>query len=193
MKPTYLTVLLSLTSLTALAQSDLPFREIPDHPETYTAELVAARMIEGLGLRYYWATDGLTSVDLEFRPTGESRSTRETLEHIFELCQIVLTATRKEDYIRVEVSDLAFEELRKTTLENLEEIRSTLTDEGASLQDFNLTSGSGENQTTIPFWLFINGPIEDAVWHVGQVVSFRRSSGNPLKARVSFFSGKEGK
>lgn len=36
----------------------------------------------------------------------------------------------------------------------------------------------------------LNGPIADALWHVGQVVSFRRSSGNPFNSKVSVFSGK---
>ncbi|MFT7499284.1 MAG: hypothetical protein ACI8QP_001887, partial [Porticoccaceae bacterium] len=41
-----------------------------------------------------------------------------------------------------------------------------------------------------PFWDLINGPIEDAVWHSGQLVSFRRSSGNPMNPKVNFLTGK---
>ncbi len=42
-----------------------------------------------------------------------------------------------------------------------------------------------------PFWNNINGPIADAIWHVGQVVSFRRSSGNPFPKGVSVLTGKK--
>ena len=41
-----------------------------------------------------------------------------------------------------------------------------------------------------PFWNIINGPISDALWHCGQVVLLRRSSGNPFNSKVSVFSGK---
>ena len=44
--------------------SKLPYYEIPDYPETYTAGSVAARMLDGLGFRYYWATEGLNEDDL---------------------------------------------------------------------------------------------------------------------------------
>ena len=39
-------------------------------------------------------------------------------------------------------------------------------------------------------WNQINGPIADALWHCGQVVSFRRASGNPYNSKASLFTGK---
>ena len=45
------------------------------------------------------------------------------------------------------------------------------------------------SKTEYPFWNLINGPIADAIWHVGQVVSFRRASGNPLPKGVNFLPG----
>ena len=41
-----------------------------------------------------------------------------------------------------------------------------------------------------PFWNQLNGPIEDAVWHSGQIVAFRRASGNPISKKISVFTGK---
>jgi hypothetical protein len=35
----------------------------------------------------------------------------------------------------------------------------------------------------------INGPITDAIYHTGQVVSFRRTSGNPIPKGVNVFLG----
>ena len=40
-----------------------------------------------------------------------------------------------------------------------------------------------------PFWNQLNGPIADAIWHVGQVVSFRRTAGNSLPKGPSFLTG----
>jgi hypothetical protein len=36
----------------------------------------------------------------------------------------------------------------------------------------------------------INGPIADALWHAGQVVTLRRVSGNPINPKVSVFNGR---
>ena len=45
----------------------------------------------------------------------------------------------------------------------------------------------GENE--IPFWNQVNGPIADAIWHCGQLASFRRTSGNPINPNVNHFRG----
>ena len=37
-------------------KDDLPYYQIPEYPAEFTAETVAARMIDGLGFRYRWAT-----------------------------------------------------------------------------------------------------------------------------------------
>ncbi len=34
-----------------------------------------------------------------------------------------------------------------------------------------------------------SGPIADALWHTGQIVSFRRSSGNPIPKGVNMLTG----
>jgi hypothetical protein len=39
-----------------------------------------------------------------------------------------------------------------------------------------------------PFWHIINGPIADALTHVGQINSFRRLAGNPTP-KVNVFIG----
>jgi hypothetical protein len=39
-----------------------------------------------------------------------------------------------------------------------------------------------------PFWHMINGPIADALTHVGQINSFRRLAGNPTP-RAGLFTG----
>jgi hypothetical protein len=39
-----------------------------------------------------------------------------------------------------------------------------------------------------PFWHIINGPISDALSHVGQINSFRRLAGNPTP-KANVFTG----
>ena len=40
----------------------------------------------------------------------------------------------------------------------------------------------------MPFWHIINGPLSDALTHVGQINSFRRLAGNPTP-KASVFTG----
>jgi len=90
MKKSLLTIALSIFVIFGIAAqnenpmnpSDLPYFQIPDYPESYSAYTVAARVIDGLGFRYYWATEGLTEKDLVYRPSEEARSMLETIDHI---------------------------------------------------------------------------------------------------------------
>ena len=58
------------------------------------------------------------------------------------------------------------------------------------LEELKIKFVSKNGTSKYPFWDLINGPIEDAVWHSGQLVSFRRSSGNPMNPKVNFLTGK---
>lgn len=182
----------SETTMNADPASGLPYYQIPDYPETYTAENVAARMIDGLGFRYYWATEGLREEDLAFRPGEDARATVETLEHILGLSTLILNAVYGRANERpAERPALSFEQMRKATLENLKMASDRLkgSPEGA-LAGFSIVFKRGEETSEFPFWNLINGPVADALWHVGQVVSFRRSSGNPINPKASVFSGR---
>lgn len=166
---------------------ELPYRQIPDYPESFTPETVAARMVDGLGYRYYWATEGLREEDLAFKPSEDSRTTGETINHIYGLSSTIVNApqskvnSRDQDY-------LTFEEKRKKTLENLQKA-SQLIKEG-DMDNYKIIFQRGNNTTEFPFWNLINGPIADAIYHIGQVVAFRRASGNPIHPGVNVFSGK---
>jgi hypothetical protein len=76
-------------------QEQLPYYEIPEYPESYTAGTVAARAIDGLGFRFYWATEGLRMEDLDFKPNDDGRSSMETIEHIYGLSKVIVNATLK--------------------------------------------------------------------------------------------------
>ena len=171
-----------------IAQEDLPYREIPEYSSEFTPETVAARMVDGLGFRYYWATDGLREEDLSYKPNEDARTARETLEHIHGLANFLLCTTQEKVQSSVDVADYSFEELRKATLLKIEEASTIL--KSGEVQLSELIIEFENSNTTYPFWNQINGPISDALWHVGQIVSFRRSSGNPFTSNVSVFTGK---
>ena len=164
----------------------LPYYEIPDYPESFTAGTVSARMLDGLGFRYYWATEGLRLEDLNYKPSDEARTCRETVDHIFGLSKIIVNATLKKANGTDELSNqMTFAQKRQKTLENIK-IAADILRTSEDVSEYKLIFGERE----IPFWNSINGPIEDAVWHCGQVVLLRRSSGNPYNSNASVFSGK---
>jgi len=194
--PLFVALLSATTLLTAqtddAVKTGLPYYEIPDYPEAYTPETVAARMIDGLGFRYYWATEGLRPEDLAFKPSAEARTTEETIDHIYGLSQVIVNSTKQEPNVHdPEAAEptLTFEEKRKATLENIK-TASDLLKSGVKLEDCKIVFKNAGKTSEFPFWNNLNGPIGDALWHCGQVVSFRRSSGNPYNSKASVFTGK---
>jgi hypothetical protein len=166
------------------------YYNIPKAPETYSAQNMVVRMIDGLGFRYYWATSGLKETDLAYHPNNDARTSRETLEHIDGLVSVILnTVSGKDVAIKQNYKELSFEGLRANTLKNIASAASILKESKEDLKDLNLVLGG--KKSSYDFWYLINGPLEDAVWHVGQVVSFRRSSGNPLPEGVNVLSGQK--
>jgi hypothetical protein len=172
--------------------SDLPYYQIPEYPAEYTAYTVAARMVDGLGFRYYWATEGLRQEDLIFKPNEEARTTEETIDHILGLTKVILNSVKKVPNERsANEPKLSFEEKRRQTLLNIKMTSDILkASKEGDLEEYKIIFKNGDKTTEYPFWNQLNGPIEDAVWHVGQVVSFRRSSGNPFNSKASVLNGK---
>ncbi|MBR9757160.1 MAG: DinB family protein [Algicola sp.] len=167
------------------AQStELPYYELPETSAAFTAGTVAARQIDGLGFRFYWATANLTQADLNYKPNNDARTTAETILHIYDLSNVVLSAALKQPYHKDHVSQLSIEEVRAKALRNLKQAADILR-EAADLKVFKIDFGQGE----FPFWNAINGPIADAIWHCGQIASYRRTSGNPISAKINHFTG----
>lgn len=162
----------------------LPYYEIPEYSETYTAGSVAARMVDGLGFRFYWASEGLVDTDLEYRPNADARSTSETIDHILNLSYVIVNSTLKKANGEIDTSEMSFSQKRAQVLMNLKTAADILRDSD-DLSQFKIIFGERE----FPFWNQINGPIADAVWHCGQIASFRRISGNPINAKISHFTG----
>ena len=180
----------SLITMSTKAQETLPYYEIPAAPEHYTPGGVVSRMIDGLGFRYYWATEGLTEEDLTYRPGETNRTIGETVDHIYGLSNVILNAALKKPNERREDSSKpsGYIEIRKATLKNIEKA-SALMLASDSLEGHKAIFVRESGTSEFPFWNMINGPIEDAVWHCGQVVSLRRAAGNPMPSGVSVFQG----
>lgn len=171
---------------------ELPYYQIPEYPENYGPGNVVARMIDALGFRYYWATEGLTQKDLDFSPSEESRTSMETLEHIHGMSKMILNAADGTPNIRKEnAPKLSFDELRRETLENIKSASTKML--GKQAADFDQSKVIFQNEgkeSAFPYWNMINGMLSDCMYHTGQIVLLRRMTGNPKNPNVSVFMGK---
>ncbi|MFY0627695.1 MAG: hypothetical protein JXR07_15465 [Reichenbachiella sp.] len=183
----------AMSDIQAQNENDVfPYSEIPVYPENYGAGNVIARMIDGLGYRFYWATEGLREEDLKYKPSEDSRQTDETIEHLFGLSEMIVNAAKDEPNIRPSVSTgMNFNDFRKGTLNNLKKASEIMMNKTESeISDLQVKFQRGDNTNSFPLWNLLNGPLSDALYHTGQVVAFRRASGNPINSKVNVFMGK---
>ena len=168
----------------------LPYTEAGEFPADYGPGSIVARTIDGLGYRYHWATAGLTERDLAVRPTPEARSLRETLDHVYNLSAMTLNAGPGAFVERQTADELSFTDLRAATLRNL----STASERfrGLSATDFETLQirFRKDGEAGAPIWYLLNGPLADAIYHTGQIVTLRRMNGNPINPNVNVFRGK---
>jgi len=172
----------------------LPYYEIPPVSGEFTPGKVAARVMDGLGYRYYWATEGLTEKDLAYKPSEDGRTTRETIDHIYGLSKVIVNAPLKQFNVpSANDEKLTFDETRKRTLENIRKASGILRNSSEEdVKEYLVIFKNGDDHAEFPYWNLLNGPIADAIYHTGQVVSFRRTSGNPINPKVNVFIGKTG-
>lgn len=177
-------------STVTMGQTKPYYYTIPAAPSSFTPNNTVARMVDGLGFRYFWATEGLTEKDLAYRPSEGARTSMETIEHINGLVEILVnTVSKKSTKFDSPPPKLSFAQLRENTLKNIQTASELLKKQDSKLEELTMTFERGTNKNEFPFWNLINGPISDALWHVGQVVSFRRGSGNPLPNGVNVLTG----
>ena len=96
------------------------------------------------------------------------------------MSQFILNTISKEPKTTNKES-LSFKAQREQTLLNLKKASDILR-VSDDLEQFD-TEG-------VKFWNMINGPISDAIWHCGQLVTLRRASGNSFNSNINLFSGK---
>lgn len=164
---------------------ELPYRELPPPPAAPSGVAVVARLLDGLGFRYRWATEGLRAEDADFRPGPGSMSTRELLRHVARLVE--WTDQHLGGPPPEEGAD-GVEALRARTLRRVAAARARVLELGdAGLAAVQLT-GTPEKGPQ-PFWSMVNGPLADALTHVGQLAAWRRLNGNPAP-RADVFRGR---
>ena len=188
MKKIILLFLLIFPKWISSQEISLPFYEIGDYPSEYSSENILSRMIEGLGYRYYWASESLNENDLKYKPSEDSRTTFDILEHIYSLSQMIVSSFKNQEF-NFALKKYSYEELRSKTLNNFKYIYDSLI-KNPDLSQLNIKFIREGNNVYFPFWNHINGPIADAIWHCGQVVTNRRASGNPIREGVNVFTGK---
>ena len=164
-------------------KSQVPYYELPGYPEKFTAGSMAARMVDALGFRFYWASNNLNEEDLMYKANKDGRTTLETLNHIYDLSKIIVNSTMNKSNDRTK-QELSYEDLRINTLMNLKSAADILRVSN-DISQFKIIFGTNE----IPFWNQVNGPIADSIWHCGQLAIYRRNTGNPINPKVNHFSG----
>lgn len=188
MKNTILILTILITTILSAQNKEeptkLPYYELPEVSKEYTAGTVAARQVDALGFRFYWASEGLKEKDLAYKPNDSVRTSFETVKHIYDLSLIVLNSTLKKPNSRGEKVELSYSELRTKTLNNLKQAADILRT-SKDISQYKIIFGTKE----IPYWNNINGPISDAIWHCGQLASFRRVTGSPINPKVNHFTG----
>jgi hypothetical protein len=153
------------------------YHRIPDYPDHLSGTAVLTRMLDGLGFRFYWSTEGLRAEDYAFRPAKDTMSIGELVAHVWELVNWVSSSALKKPYEKPKDGPAA----RAEALSIIHDLRETL----IVMSDKDLDRMRIRDR---PFWNIINGPISDALTHTGQINSFRRLAGNPV-AGANVFLG----
>lgn len=181
-----------LTNTFIMAQERLPMDEIPTPTSTLKAGDIISRMIQGLGYRFYWASKDLRTEDLSYRPSKDGASSLETLQHIYGLSLMILNAyssTPNKRPLRALPEDYRF--LRQSILTNLDQSAQLYSGKSEEeVHKMNVVFERDGKISRFPVWNLLNGPLSDAIYHTGQLVSFRRTTGNPIQKGVSVFLGK---
>lgn len=171
--------------------NNLPYFKIPESPDNYKPGNIVSKLLDGLGYRYYWATEGLNAEDLTYKTIEGARTTREILNHICDLTEGILKVAKQEVIVSpFNFTDFTFHQLREKTIKNIETSSNLFKDKSeTALKGINLLLQANNEQKAFPLWNVLVGPITDTGYHIGQVVAFRRASGNPIHPDVNPFLG----
>ena len=162
---------------------ELPFEDISKTPDDLTATNTLLRMVEGLAFRYRWATENLSEENIKFKPHPTSMSIEEVNAHIFDLVDSTNRVFGGEKQNKDSLN--SFHKLRIKSLNILADLSERLKE----MSDEDLSEIEKNTSRKLPFWYWINGPLADALTHVGQITSWRRIAGNPQLNGINVFIG----
>lgn len=160
-----------------MSREQIPFHRMPDPHRAVTAGAVLGRLVESVGFRFRWATEGMRDADLPYKPAPDCMTHAELLFHIHDLLvsagrtaglppEPELPEPAPSDLLRARVLDLCVRLSGKLT----------------SMSENELSG------CTPRLWNMINGPVADCLTHIGQVLSWRRLAGAP-PAAADYFRG----
>ena len=162
---------------------ELPFKDISQTPFELTATNTLLRIVEGLAFRYRWATQNLSEENIKFRPHPTSMNIEEVNNHIFDLVDSTYRVFGGEKQNKESLN--SFQKMREANLFLLQKLVTLLKE----MKDSELVEMEKNTSRKLPFWYWINGPLADALTHVGQITSWRRIAGNPQLKGVNVFIG----
>ena len=160
-----------------MSRDQVPFHRIPDAPATVSAGTILGRLVDAVGFRFRWAVEGMTDADLPWKPAPDCMTHEELIQHIHDL--MVSTAKNAGVPPGEPIAEGAsFELMRDRTLS----LCVRISDRYKSMADKELAACAP------PLWNMINGPVADALTHIGQILSWRRLAGAP-PAPADLFRG----
>lgn len=165
------------------------YHSIPNVPATITSSHILVRLVDSIGFRFRWATEGLTESNFNFKPCDTSMTIKELLLHIHRLSYMANKGFGNQFPIQKEFTNNA--SIITETLHQYNALSThlkTMTVEDLNTATFLSPKSSPE---PLPFWYMINGPLADALTHVGQISSWRRIAGNPQPKGVQLLLGKK--
>ena len=162
---------------------ELPFENISKVPNNISTTNTLLRLVEGLAFRYRWSTENLSEENIKFRPHPTSMSIEEVNSHIFDLVDSTFRVFGGEKQNKESLN--SFKKIKEANLFLFQNFCNLLKE----MSDTDLINLEKETSRKLPFWYWINGPLADALTHVGQITSWRRIAGNPQLKGFNVFIG----
>lgn len=152
--------------------------------EQISSGAILARFVDTVKVRYQLATTDLTESNKAFRATPESMSMMELQKHILLLLKWISKSVEAPMEKKAKAEN--FEDFQNDIVHSCDVLRDHL----LNMDDDTLSQVKiymKRNDTHYPIWFIINGPLSDALHHIGQIVTWRRIDGNPIP-KVSPFT-----
>ena len=161
---------------------------VPSAPTKFNGSGVMQRMVDGILVRYTIVTEDISEVAINYQATPESMSMMDLQKHILMLLNWVskvMDMEKDPNQKRAETFE-EYQDQIKNTCQVLSAHVASLTDEEISTKTVYLK----RSDTHYSIWYIINGPLSDAISHIGQIATWRRIAGNPIP-RISPFTGEK--
>jgi hypothetical protein len=117
------------------------YYQIPPYPDGVSGATVLIRMLDGLGFRFRWSTEGLGDEDYAFRPAPDCMSIEELVGHVWGLVNWVSQSVGLDEFERGNEASIT----RGSALDTIHALREALN----SMSDEDLKEITIREK---PFW-----------------------------------------